>query len=771
MSPLTTYRLGRVGIAPTLSITALSVVTATAFRRVFEDWSFLPFLMVLAGSVHLVLALCRLLRIHLLIATPLSLITGVAVIAARMYPGTVRLGFIPGGSTWRAAIDDITQSWSDFNSSAPPVAPAGGFLLVAALALLLVCYTSDTFAMRAFGRVEAAIPSAIVFTFVSVLGETGNRSNRMWTTTLWLFTAAVTVALLRDDHGDQTSVWLGGGRARRVLRTALAAGLLSLAAGGIAYAVAPRLPGATSKALIDQDNSDDATVSVVNPMVDLRSRLIGYSNRILFRIEADRPAYWHLTSLPDFDGKSWKANETFTSANGRLRPSPRGRSLRQKVTIENMGEGWVPAAFEAVAISGKSSFVYNPETATVRLANNADLTPGLTYTVTSVIGSYSVRQLRAAGSANPPDERYLALPKNFPDSLRSLAADVVAGKESTYAQAVTLQNWFRDNFEYDLDVDYGSSSSAMEDFVEERRGFCEHFASTFAAMARTLGIPSRVAVGFTSGVKDSGRYVVRARNAHAWPEVWFDRIGWVSFEPTPGRGAPGTEGYTGVQPEQDETVAPDDSDPNASGPDAAPTTTAASSATGASGLPGSSIPSGATGTGASGPGGFPTGPGTSSPTDSLHQPSGSGGGGALLTVIIVMTVLVALGAAWVVGLPRVVRERRLRRAGDAPSDRVLQSWQDTTVLLGLLGTRRRPEETPLEHATRAAQLRPDLSSDVERLADLATRALYAAEAVDASLAEEADAIRRQLAGSLLATAPARVRIRRYIDPRLAAAVS
>lgn len=769
MSPIATYRLGRLGAAPTLALVALSVVTATAYRRVFSDWSFLPFLVTLAVSVHLVLALCRLLRIHVLIATPLALITGIGVIAQRMYPSTVRLGFIPGGGTWRAAIDDISRSWGEFSSSAPPVDPAGGFLLVAALALLVVSYSADTFGMRAFGRVEAVIPSAIVFTFVSVLGESGNRSSRMWTTAIWLFTASVTVALLRDDHGDQTSVWLGAGRVRRAARTALAAGMLSLAAGGIAYAVAPRLPGANDKALIDQDNADEATVSVVNPMVDLRSRLIGYSNRIMFRVEAARPAYWHLTSLPDFDGKSWKSNETFTSADGRLRTTPRGRSLRQKITIENMGEGWVPAAFEAVAISGKSSFVYNPETATVRLANDADLTPGLTYTVTSVIGSYSVRQLSAAGSANPPDQRYLSLPKNFSRKLRDLAAEVVSGKDSSYARAVALQNWFRDNFEYDLDVSYGSSSSAMEDFVEDRRGFCEHFSSTFAAMARSLGIPARVAVGFTSGVVEDGRYVVRARNAHAWPEVWFDRIGWVSFEPTPGRGAPGTEGYTGVQPEQDETVGPDDSDPNASGPDPAPTTTATG---GTGGATGPTTPSGATGAGATG-GGLPSpasGPGTSTPDDTLPENGDSGGGSAIVTLVLVLLAVAALVAAWIVAIPRIVQQRRRRRAGDAPADQVLQSWADLTVLIGLLGTKRRPEETPLEHAGRTSTGIALDAESLERLADLATQALYAADAIDVDLSVEADELRRRIAASLIATAPWKVRIRRYLDPRLAAAV-
>jgi hypothetical protein len=71
-------------------------------------------------------------------------------------------------------------------------------------------------------------------------------------------------------------------------------------------------------------------------------------------------------------------------------------------------------------------------------------------------------------------------------------------------------------------------------------------------MARTLGVPARVAVGFTQGEQqDDGSYLVLGRNAHAWPEVWFDDYGWVPFEPTPGRGMPGVESFTGVAPQQD----------------------------------------------------------------------------------------------------------------------------------------------------------------------------------------------------------------------------
>ena len=74
-------------------------------------------------------------------------------------------------------------------------------------------------------------------------------------------------------------------------------------------------------------------------------------------------------------------------------------------------------------------------------------------------------------------------------------------------------------------------------------------------MVRSLGIPARVAVGFTPGLlQPDGTRSVLGRNAHAWPEVWFDQFGWVSFEPTPGRGAPGAESHTGVAPAQDESV-------------------------------------------------------------------------------------------------------------------------------------------------------------------------------------------------------------------------
>lgn len=107
---------------------------------------------------------------------------------------------------------------------------------------------------------------------------------------------------------------------------------------------------------------------------------------------------------------------------------------------------------------------------------------------------------------------------------------------------IALQAWFTSEFTYDLTAPATDDGHPIEVFLETRLGFCEQFASTFAVMARALGVPSRVAVGFTPGELDAdGSYRVTGKNSHAWPEIWFDDIGWIPFEPTPQRALPGAE--------------------------------------------------------------------------------------------------------------------------------------------------------------------------------------------------------------------------------------
>ncbi len=127
------------------------------------------------------------------------------------------------------------------------------------------------------------------------------------------------------------------------------------------------------------------------------------------------------------------------------------------------------------------------------------------------------------------------------DGLYRQARQVVGTPNNPYAAVVALETWFRGQggFVYDESPPRRLGTSALVSFVTStKRGYCQHFAGAMALMLRQLGIPARVAAGFTSGRydKDGKRWVVADRNAHTWVEVWFRGYGWLPFDPTPGRG-------------------------------------------------------------------------------------------------------------------------------------------------------------------------------------------------------------------------------------------
>jgi transglutaminase-like putative cysteine protease len=121
------------------------------------------------------------------------------------------------------------------------------------------------------------------------------------------------------------------------------------------------------------------------------------------------------------------------------------------------------------------------------------------------------------------------------------AREVVGRPRNPYAAAVAIEAWFRSSgeFGYDESPPVREGAPPLVSFVTTtRRGYCQHFAGAMALMLRYLGIPSRVAAGFTTGIfnDDEERWTVADTNAHTWVEVWFDGYGWLPFDPTPGRG-------------------------------------------------------------------------------------------------------------------------------------------------------------------------------------------------------------------------------------------
>lgn len=165
-------------------------------------------------------------------------------------------------------------------------------------------------------------------------------------------------------------------------------------------------------------------------------------------------------------------------------------------------------------------------------------TDALAYWASSRETRAPINRLRSAGINYPASirARYLQLPADLPERVRSLALDLTAAQATPYDQAVAIEAYLR-QFPYTLDVPAPALGRDATDFFlfDLRKGYCDYYATAMTVLARAAGIPARVVIGYVSGLFDynRGQYIVTEADAHAWVEIYFPGIGWVEFEPTP----------------------------------------------------------------------------------------------------------------------------------------------------------------------------------------------------------------------------------------------
>ncbi len=692
-------------IVATLGLTVYSVAVAVGFSRVFPDWDFLRDLVLIAVAGHGSSLVLRRLRVPPLAAIPLVLVILTWLIGWIYYRDTLS-GIFPLSDTWRTAQADFRAATDEFQTSTAPVPYTGGWALLAGATTAATVWLSDTFAFRAQARGEALVPGAVLFVFIAALGVD---EHRVPVSLAVIGAGFCALALLRVRLERRPRTVLGTPRHPLVLTLPAALAAAALVMGG-AWAVGPNLPGANDEPLFDTRGDGGGETEVVSPLVDIRSRLVNQAETELFTVQATSSSYWRVSALPQFDGDRWDLPDGgLESLDDRGNVAlPGSEQNDQLVTILELRGALIPAAPEPLTARGPNAH-YNALTSSV-LKTESQLDEGDTYEISSAMPRVTPEQLRGTSSASPPDPIFLDLPDDLHPDVAATAAQVTAAGPTAFDKLVLLQDWFRDTFTYSTDVPDGNGTSAIMSFLENRIGYCEQFSATFAAMARTLGLPSRVAVGFTQGEQlADGSFVVRGRNAHAWPEVWFDGLGWVPFEPTPGRGQPGAQAYTGVEPQQE--VAPQ--------PEAGTTTTTTTTTT----LP-------PTTTTVAGQEGQPTTlaptttPQTTAPAPLPPDSGGSGSSGSFPWMLIVAAVAL-VGA--VVALPALVRRWRRRRVGPAtdPTHMLLELWDRALTALAALGFRPNSAWTPLEVSDRAAAKFPTIAGPLERLAGAATTASYA----------------------------------------------
>jgi transglutaminase-like putative cysteine protease len=219
------------------------------------------------------------------------------------------------------------------------------------------------------------------------------------------------------------------------------------------------------------------------------------------------------------------------------------RDERDKLTQRGISTTYAidPVTYKVVSLTYSGRFPVYDDVEAVYARDG--LSAGEKYSVTSLqSGATSdvLRKLPMEYSAEM-QARYLALPDTVTQRTVDLAHSIGDSQGNAYDKAIALQNWLRDNIVYSEDVKFPPSNQDVVDYVlfDSKQGYCEYYASAFVVMARELGLPTRMAVGFFPGDKDDnlGGFLYRERNAHAWPEVYFPGEGWIRFEPTANRQA------------------------------------------------------------------------------------------------------------------------------------------------------------------------------------------------------------------------------------------
>ena len=751
-----------VWLAAEVLLVATSVASVMMLQRIFTDNTFASPLIFTLVVGHGVLIAMRWFGFGTFTAALTSLAGTAAAIVAIHYSSTAVAAVIPTGNTIEQLRLDMTQAQVLFDTTQTPVPAVTGFLVVSSMALWFIAFASDWAAFRLFAPGQALIPFLSMLVFVSLLGVD---ENRLSTTAATLICAVLFVLAHRAASRAAQGIWLDHGPGRGYVSLMTAGGIVAVIAALAGILGGPSVPGANEAPLVelgDESREQNRPLEVVSPLVQIQPRLIDQSDAVLFTVETDQRAYWRIAALDVFDGALWRSQGQFRSAGDALPvdypSSAPVDSVRSTFDLGQLNVVWAPAAylptqFENLSETGVN---YESESATF-IVDTTDqrVSDGLAYTVTSQIPRFtgdSLRALAAANSTQTVDARYLDLPSDYSPLARQTAEQVTAGMTSPYDKALALQNYFRDNFTYDIDVAKGHDIRRLEDFLTVQRGYCEQFAGTYASMARAIGLPARVATGFTPGDPDPenpNRYIVRGKHAHAWPEVFIPGAGWVAFEPTPGRGAPNASEYTGVPESQDSFDAEEGQNEQAQ-----PLEDPAADETN--------------------PFNEPTP--TPIPPEFLNQPPSFeieetdplvAEGPQSNTLRNVLLILAAI-AAWIVGIPALKRwrqRRRLERIGTDPRRRITLAWAGVVDYLESRGQAPFEAETLQEYAERVQRDVPTLYPAFDELTALCVEAAYRSTPPVEQQADQALELARGIIHSLDSQQSWPARGAMEIDPR------
>jgi transglutaminase-like putative cysteine protease len=720
---------------PYLGVTGLVIVAAAAAS--VTGWGLLP-----AAATLITYLASQLIYINLLFA-----------------PGASNAGVIPTTASLRRLGTLVSQGVGE-RIYAPPVPDHAGAVMLAAAGIGLMAVAADLIAVRLRAPAIAGLPLLVLF---SVPITTSAKQGPVGATIAFCLAITGYLAVLAADGRERLRIW---GRLVTLWQTgkdgeeqvrgpdtrALAASgrRIGLAAVCVAIFIPLLIPGIKIHKLFNGHGTATGghgshAVTLPSPLVELRGQLLpGKHIPVLtYSTNSADPFDQYLqVYVLNFDPKSgaWvlaPSSRGVPVTRASLPPPPglAGSGVRSFTTHIKLASGLtgytggvsylpVPYAPAKVTVDGS----WSADASTLMISSLDQRLAGLSYSATSQEVLPTTQELDAAGL--PPSDvrrQYGLFPATSDSPLRKLAQRITEHASSLYGKAMAIQDWFTKpgRFIYTTAASQPNTLAGLLRFLTTaRQGYCQQFAFGMAALARLIGIPARVAVGYTAGTQQAnGNWLVTSADAHAWPELYFQGAGWLRFEPTPG----GSAGQgTAIPPLY--------------------------ARSGISTVPGSGP--GQTSPGGS-PGNLPGGPSRGFPGNGrLVAPNGGTGTTAplahhtsvpVLPIVAVVLVILAL-------LPRTARSvsrwRRWRSAHD-PVAAAHVAWRELRDDLTDHGLSWHPSDSPRAVSRRVGRmlgLRPAGQEALDRITAAEEHALYAKTArTPSSLRSDVTTIRRAMA--------------------------
>jgi transglutaminase-like putative cysteine protease len=572
------------------AVAALAVVLgATSLHAVLttQQWFWPAVLAVVV--VAAVGALARRSGLPVALHPALALVALLVVLTALYAHDQAFAGFVPTTSSLGRLGTLVGDGATDLKTLLAPTYPSTQLKVLAVGGVGIIALAVDLLAVSGRRPTLAGAPLILLVAVPSAIRErsVGYAS---------LFAAAVGFLLLLTlDNEDRTARWgrvlprAGDGRTGpSATGTAGPALRIGVAAVLVAVAVPFAIPGAHVSRFTssggDGDGGSGGRSVIVDPLVSVSTELNDQSDKTLMTVKSGIPTYQRITALEVFNINGFSLGAVTAPASAQVKHGlaptafsvPHTEITQQITASDTLAQSLLPVPIGTTDVDIHGDWRLYAPTRTIFSASTN--TRGSSWTVTADLPEPSAALLRAGGLLHRPEGTFpsslvtdLQVPDDLPPVVLSTAQSWTAGAATAYDAAVDIQQHFTSGaFRYDTSVAYVAGPQGFSQFLANKSGFCEQYATTMAAMMRALGVPARVAIGFTAGTPDraGNTWTITGADAHAWPEVWFDNAGWVRFEPTPlSDGRALTPQYTGSGsggPTTAPTTAPTFREPGAS---------------------------------------------------------------------------------------------------------------------------------------------------------------------------------------------------------------